>query len=1298
MDNELPPSAGAVTLGHEAAHLANQQTAGLTVTFGVEPVGGGASPMDAARALVNEPASLEGVLYWRQGKHSSSSTATSLWWKKRYVVFDFSDGSLSCYRFKSGHKNQSKPTPTYIPQQKSTKLHRVLSMRGEMSKVEKNDVLALHISPKIPWFVKDVSNSRSCFVVEIETKEREVAETASTDASEADDDSSGSENSDDNFDLGEKSDRMFADFVDDFEFGLDNEEDKDDNGNHNNGDEGDFDLDSNLQLEMAKAKLRGKPLRFYFKCLKGGNEKVLWLKAFARVNRLSSSFQQRNSLLASLKAPAVRLTHSRIRSASSAAFARESKQLDFTPEEAILSPGASIGLNFSTKTRRATREKEHRVLPEAVYPHVWMTQAELREEMEKPSVVFHDLRQNSCRIDPQYAPNNPSHRPEVGSLQLEILQGLGFPKLDRYSQTDAVVYVVCGPYAFCTDVIKNRASPVWLAKTQRACNIPIHHGYARVYIGVFDDEKSTKDDFNGRIVLDVARLRPDCTYDVTLPLRLSNHVYSRRRRGSVRIRFKLRWSSLRSALLSYLPEKISRPRNFRPNTDTVVACGSSRAFRNVAITSHSAHLPGRFSFQQLRSTLREVNFTRKQVMGIFKSTLKELREWENPLISAFIFCAWMHCVYSNAFSLVPAYVVSYIMLHLIRNYARYGMDGPAQRGFIPPAFEELLMGLLDRPSPIKPLNMGYETDIVDGSPVINYTFKTHEPKGKRFFRAMNFLDDEMGADDGLEEKTDPIDHLEFPFSNGTVYPKFTVTDSLASRKNRITTRSGAVNSKMPRNHNRFLVMPKMIRKDSSGMNDYDYEEQRFGTAKFIRKTGATQLKGAASGLIDVGESLTEVTGLQYVVSPITETLRSGIHRVAPPIKSGLKTGYKSGITGINHVVVSPLQHTVDSIRRGSSDIWHGHADAGDSTTVVSEVRETIEQLVPGEGPIIGSGTLGVGYDNHESMQHTVEAENLPVEIQLELDVLPATVIPDQDIDYASNENKKNRKRITDDLVEVKEKMHELTLHKFNDRAYVVKNKESRYFDHHQKTSKRRKLDISSNLDKLLNVGQYSHTNPVVARVGLYVEPIVGASHSFLCAFRALFNVMTWRDPFLTFWVSLFGFALVIILFIFPWRLFLFCLGLWFIGPQNWVIRILRKKGILPPKKPRRLDPTPEDMEVPSDQVVFRGHISQDEKRKSHKPADSREIQYAAVPYSPLMGGRFYDWPPERDYARVYETSFSPSLSAPSFAVGDVGGRTREGSFDSWAPANAANQSPTPPTSNSLFSSSVAAPSAEKKNQ
>lgn len=1094
----------------------------------------------------NEPASLEGILLFRRGRSSFSS----LWWQRRYVVLNLLDGgSISCFSFIVD--NQKHQEPAFVQKKNLSMLHRRLSLFGEDS-----DVLSLHIPANVPWHVKDVENDASSFVIEIETEKYQEGTTIPVEEETRGFnglDYLSAESADDHSD---SDDLLAAEY---------NEEEREE--------EYEMDVEGSLYRDIMRAQIKGKPLRFYFKCPRGGHEKSLWLKAFSSLDRLSSLFRRQKSLLGQLKSP-VRLTHSRTRSDASTAFAIEGSKLE---QDENRSNDVNIHIwNHDTSGRgRNGREKEHRVIPEYCYPNRWMTQTELQEEMLRESEYFHDLRHPSCDT------------PEVGQIQVEILAALGLPKLDRLSDSDACVYVVCGPYAFNTDVIKNKNNPMFLAKTQRACTIPLHHAYARVYIGVFDDEKNTKDDFNGRVVLDIARLRPDCTYDVTLPLRLSKHVYTRRQRGAIRIRVKLQWTNMRAALLSYLPRRIRIPRNlseFSPNTDTTVLTGDSRAFRNVAITVHGSHLPGHFryansvscyiscvpfsspalltciilsdcSFQQLRSTLREINFTRKSMMTLFKKNIRGMREWENPFMSAFVFFAWMHAVYANNFSLVPAYVVSYFMLHLIRNYAIYGIDGPEQRGFIPPSWEELFFGLIRHPesssrSSIQPLNMGYHKQTED-SEVLKYKIETHEPLGKGLFRLVGFLDDKNDHPIAFEDA-----HLEFPFGSGVVYPKFSVKDSLVSRRARISSSiSPTASTKgQPKRRSTFInelskklemEMPGRLRKDSSGMNDYDDEEQRFATGKFIRKTGATQLKGAANGLKDVGESLTEATGLHYVVSPFMSPIRGGLHYVAkagyqqvlPPIKSGIKTG--------RNLVVSPLHQTVHYMRRGSNE----YASVPINISPVTSPGDRVVVDPSDHGDANSSTIHG---DDQSTKATSVSSDDNGIISHGHSELDSKDLIPDQDIDFTSansGKEKGNRKRLTDDLNETKDKMHEMTFHLFNDQTYVVRDPDSCYFGHAGRSSKRRKVDVSRHLNKLLQVGQYSHSNPVVARVGQYVEPMIGASHSFLCLFRALFNIMTWRDPFLTFWVSLFGFLLVVILFIFPWRLFFFVVGLWFIGPQ-----------------------------------------------------------------------------------------------------------------------------------------------------
>ena len=78
-----------------------------------------------------------------------------------------------------------------------------------------------------------------------------------------------------------------------------------------------------------------------------------------------------------------------------------------------------------------------------------------------------------------------------------------------------------------------------------------------MYVGVFDDDGGwAVDDLAGRVVIDIARLRHSCTYDVVLPLRMSAQLYQRKKRGAVRLRFSLEWKTEKDVLYSYIPKKI----------------------------------------------------------------------------------------------------------------------------------------------------------------------------------------------------------------------------------------------------------------------------------------------------------------------------------------------------------------------------------------------------------------------------------------------------------------------------------------------------------------------------------------------------------------------------------------------------------------------------------------------------------------------------------------------------------------------------------------------------------------------
>lgn len=779
--------------------------------------------------------SLEGELQVRKGRLPGQ---TSWVWKRRLVVFNFeSGGSISVYRedkFRHLTRSTRSQQPTSVLRTVYSKIHRGMSFRDDTKAS-----LAMFIAGDLPWIAKDVCNDPASFVVEIPTaQENSAAEFLSSrdhDAFEDEEIHCLSDNDDYDVDDGVSRSENGGGSLDDKNSRAD-------------------DLHHNLMLAQAS----GKPLRIYFRCDVGSNEKALWLKAFSKCKRLSSDTRMKKSIFASLTST-IHWGTSRTRSVANEYIARNARKLDMSEDRMGRSKaGLTDHIEYLARGKGTGSDKEFRVLPSYAYPHRWLTKEEMRQEMVLPSEYFHDLRVKGCNDK------------EIGSLKVEVLQCLGLPKLDRVSDSDSVVYLVCGCYAFATDVIYNRTNPMWLRKTRRACEFPVFHGYARLYAGVFDDEsRKIKDDFAGRVVIDLARLRPQSTYDVTLPLRLSTHVYSRRKRGALRLRLTLNWNSERAALMSYLPRtlRIPLPQHSAPNYRTTVMCSDQKAFRNIAITVHGAHLPGRFTFNQMRAAIREINFTRKCVFTGLRRNFRDTRQWRNPAMSAFVFLSWMHGIFANTFSLVPAYVMFYFFLLLMRNYAQYGMDGPSLRGFIPPSWEELFMALVRGNDPeyhaIEPLELGlsspplsrrmlHESTVLSGrSPGLepHWRIKTHEQKGKWIFRALGFLP---------EGRSDPDEyHLEFPFADGKDYPKFTVEECLVAQgksHSRVPSGSGScldgnsstVLSNITDDEHRSRVMPRfpidmdlqrMMRKDSSGTRDYDEEEDNFAARKAVISQG-----------------------------------------------------------------------------------------------------------------------------------------------------------------------------------------------------------------------------------------------------------------------------------------------------------------------------------------------------------------------------------------------------------------------------------------------------------------------------
>jgi hypothetical protein len=167
-----------------------------------------------------------------------------------------------------------------------------------------------------------------------------------------------------------------------------------------------------------------------------------------------------------------------------------------------------------------------------------------------------------------------------------------------------------------------------------------------------------------------------------------------------------------------------------------------------------------------------------------------------------------------------------------------------------------------------------------------------------------------------------------------------------------------------------------------------------------------------------------------------------------------------------------------------------------------------------------------------------------------------------------------------------------------------------------------------------------------------MQPLMEMAQTFLFAFRALFNVFTWQDPVLCFWLCFAGPPLAFVLYVCPYRIISFFLGFYWIGPQNYVSRIYResKEGYEPPNfdliiKKKKIE-KPEDFQ----EMQFFSSEAPGNQPIQFRNIDPVQVKQIVVPSNVMMyGSRFYDWPPEPKYARVYASEAPSNLLVPGFA-------------------------------------------------
>lgn len=372
---------------------------------------------------------------------------------------------------------------------------------------------------------------------------------------------------------------------------------------------------------------------------------------------------------------------------------------------------------------------------------------------------------------------SPHDDGRIGAMRVEVL---GCISLAR-QKPDVCVYAVCGDAAFATDVIAGYRSPMWPAAARRGAVFPLMHGYAKLYLAVFDVKaRKNKDNdvFCGRLVLDVATLRPDTEYDITFPLRASSFVYDRKARGVVRLRFALHWFNERAPVWSYWkkPKSLALSSPLHGGLPTI-PCADPKTFRNVAVTVYGQDLPGKYTKNAFRATMREFNLYQQNIRHMVKILILNAVMYENPLVSLYLFAAGMHCCWNSSIQLLPPYFVGYILILFIQNHQHYIDETKYNLGYKPLSLWEVARGFFFHFRPELP---NFATILLQKR--TKRRKNKNKPAAQRL-RRLNSLDSagESAASE-KEVEIEMVDHHEFPFADRDAYPKFSVEDALAPSK------------------------------------------------------------------------------------------------------------------------------------------------------------------------------------------------------------------------------------------------------------------------------------------------------------------------------------------------------------------------------------------------------------------------------------------------------------------------------------------------------------------------------------
>jgi hypothetical protein len=494
-----------------------------------------------------------------------------------------------------------------------------------------------------------------------------------------------------------------------------------------------------------------------------------------------------------------------------------------------------------------------------------------------------------------------------------------------------------------------------------------------------------------------------------------------------------------------------------------------------------------------------------------------------------------------------------------------------------------------------------------------YVITGHYPRFKRIFQSIGFVNKDIIPGD---------DHVEFPFAEGTSHPRFTVKEALVLRS---------------------TEAKKMMKEKEEASEIVDCAE--FGVAPSLM---------VMEEEVDMNQSL----------------------RPAELMRTGIRRGSTVASATLNAAVNLPQNLMNLPQNLGQNLARRRTMEFGDPEELYGKLKErhnpTLDELL--ESRKLNTSNFDPYADDSDDDVETISKKRRKGTV-IEEKILAKP--PNQDFSKRSGGGDKP---FAKSMGEMRHKVHGMAGHLFNDRVYKIdqslfpiKHAEEKDADTKSVSTKRgifgqrkrsnegseydkdkkKKKDVRTpydarvdEYDKILQINKYSHPNPWINRVAVMVQPMVEIVQVPLFFSRAIFNLMTWQDPILSFWLAIIGPVLVLVFHFLPYRLLAGIAGVYLFGPQNWLYRLFQqtKPGFEPLAFDRIVKRKKIQKQEPYSEIQLFSSMAPGNQHIKFKNVDPQQVRQVVIPSSVLKYSRFYDWPPEPEYARVYQAPPPRNLS------------------------------------------------------